>query len=143
MRIHSLGTRVVAAILFASHSLMSCSTPQLNKQRFQDVTPRLIMDVSNTSSSSSTIEEEQPTLRQASNDSSIGSELEIHAAPSSQALETAPQERESFIARELAGKTFEPRLGQEVTFYKEGGKLKAQIPSISGLEVYMGEVNLA
>jgi hypothetical protein len=145
MRIHSLGTRVVAAILFASHSLMSCSTPQLDKQRFQDATPRVIMDVSNASSFSST-EEEQPTLLQASNDSSIGSELEIHAAPSSQgsqALETAPQERESFIARELAGKTFEPRLGQEVTFYKEGGVLKARTPNISSLEVYMGEVNLA
>jgi formamidopyrimidine-DNA glycosylase len=144
MRIHSLGKRVIAAILFASHSLMSCSTPQLDKQSFQDVTARLIMDVSkHPSTPSSTIEEEHPTLLQASNDSSMSSELEIHAAPSSQALETAPQERESFIARELAGKTFEPRLGQEVTFYKESEMLKARTPSISGLEVYMGEVNLA
>jgi hypothetical protein len=90
MRIHSLGRRVVAAILFASHSLLSCSTPQLDKQSFQDTTPRPIMDVSK-ASSSSTIEE-QPTLSQASNNSSIGSELEIHAAPSSQALEAALQE---------------------------------------------------
>jgi hypothetical protein len=75
MHQYSTSKQVMAGIMLLSHGLMSCLSPNLNKQEFQDHATKLVIHPSNTNPSSSSNKEEieiqLPSLLQESNDASI------------------------------------------------------------------------
>jgi hypothetical protein len=130
---HSLRTRVMTGILFSSHMIMSCSG-LINTDQYRLQEQVIVQPTDNLSY------EEAATDQL---DSLIAPHLLIQKNEFTDLPSLKDNQQQAFIAKELVGKTFEPQLGQEVTFYQEKGVLKAQTLTNSALDVYIGEVNLA
>jgi hypothetical protein len=96
MHKHTTSKQIMAGIMLLSHGLMSCLSPNLNKQDFQDHATKLVIHSSNTNSNSSPdkeeIESQSPTLSQESNDAAINLQFENPPAPSETKFETELQD---------------------------------------------------
>jgi hypothetical protein len=96
MRKYTTSKQVMAGILFLSHVLASCSSPNINKQNLQDTTTKLTIHPSNAnlnpSSNKEEIESQLPTLSQESNDATINFQLENPSVPSETELKTELQD---------------------------------------------------
>jgi TPR repeat protein len=165
---HSLGKKVVAGILFCSHSLMGCSGfLTADKQKIKEFIPQqpsthLIRNSTPLDIGQKNELDPAPQYDQLANDNlysspkpkTLNKEQEFTSAFSSQISQNVYHKRankliidqakrqQDFIERELLGKTFQLKTEKEVTFYQEVGILKAKTTSYSGLGVYIGDVSL-